>query len=177
MPKGKIVVLADGHNGHTAQFYVDPIEVDGNMVKLRCAEPGKEHMISWRERAVVDAAIASQNVRKETPRDVAPAAREASFAERLGLAFPGFVDDDDVGGSDLVDWIAENKKALKSDLGAEGYSLFLDAFPGFRRGSDVNGGDLVEWIAEHYESDFERISLAVGLWPEAQVPDPAYVND
>jgi hypothetical protein len=41
------VVLPDGHNGHTKKFFRFPIEVDGDLVKLRCAEPGEAHLIRW----------------------------------------------------------------------------------------------------------------------------------
>ncbi|KVR89512.1 hypothetical protein [Burkholderia vietnamiensis] len=60
-----VVSLPDGFNGHTAKFYIEPLEVSGNTVKLRCAEPGKEYMFTWREKSVVDAAVAAQlNSRK-----------------------------------------------------------------------------------------------------------------
>lgn len=43
----KIIELPDGFNGATMAFYADPIEVDGEMVKLQCALPGKGHLIRW----------------------------------------------------------------------------------------------------------------------------------
>lgn len=46
----KTIKLPDGYNGDFAVFYVVPIEYDGDLVKLRCAEPGKEYMFSWRHR-------------------------------------------------------------------------------------------------------------------------------
>ncbi len=39
--------LADGYNGHTMLFYREPLVREGNFVKLRCAEPGKEYLIRW----------------------------------------------------------------------------------------------------------------------------------
>jgi len=42
-----IIILPDGYNGHTAMFYITPIEKSGNSVKLKCAEEGKEYMIRW----------------------------------------------------------------------------------------------------------------------------------
>ncbi|ONU62912.1 hypothetical protein A8E62_13875 [Burkholderia cenocepacia] len=42
------------------KFFVDPVQVNGNVVKLRCAEPGKEYMTAWRDRAAVQAAVAAQ---------------------------------------------------------------------------------------------------------------------
>lgn len=62
IPEGQVVALPDGFNGHTVKFYVEPIEIHGDTVKLRCAEPGKEYMSTWREKSVVDAAIAAQKV-------------------------------------------------------------------------------------------------------------------
>lgn len=41
------ITLPDGYNGHTAKFYTEPLEIDGNLVKLQCAEPGKEYMFRW----------------------------------------------------------------------------------------------------------------------------------
>ena len=43
----QIIELPDGYNGHTAKFYIEPIEVEGDLVKLQCAEPGKEYMARW----------------------------------------------------------------------------------------------------------------------------------
>jgi hypothetical protein len=43
----KIIELPDGFNGATMAFYADPIEVDGQLIKLQCALPGKGHLIRW----------------------------------------------------------------------------------------------------------------------------------
>ena len=43
----KIITLPDGYNGHAAKFNAEPIDVDGNLVKLQCVEPGKEYMTRW----------------------------------------------------------------------------------------------------------------------------------
>lgn len=48
-----IIELPDGFNGHKAKFYAEPIERDGNLVKLRCAEPAKEYMTAWKHVAVL----------------------------------------------------------------------------------------------------------------------------
>lgn len=42
-----IIELPDGYSGNTAKFYAEPIAVDGDLVKLRCAEPGKHYLIRW----------------------------------------------------------------------------------------------------------------------------------
>jgi len=41
------VLLPDGYNGHKAKFYIKPLEVDGDLLKLQCAEHGKEYMFRW----------------------------------------------------------------------------------------------------------------------------------
>ena len=43
----RTIALPDGYNGHSLRFYVKPLEVDGHMLKLQCAEPGKEYLIRW----------------------------------------------------------------------------------------------------------------------------------
>lgn len=47
MKHSKTIVLPDGYNGHTAKFFAEPIARDGNLVKLRCAEPGREYQFRW----------------------------------------------------------------------------------------------------------------------------------
>ncbi|CAE6966604.1 hypothetical protein R70199_07760 [Paraburkholderia domus] len=58
--QSRVVNLADGYNGHTIAFFVDPVEVGGETIKLRCAVPGKEYMTAWRAMAEVKAALTSQ---------------------------------------------------------------------------------------------------------------------
>lgn len=41
------ITLLDGYNGDTAKFYTRPLAIDGDLIKLQCAEPGKEYMIRW----------------------------------------------------------------------------------------------------------------------------------
>lgn len=41
------ITLPAGYNGDTMPFFAEPIVVDGELVKLRCAEPGKEFLIRW----------------------------------------------------------------------------------------------------------------------------------
>jgi hypothetical protein len=44
-----VVTLSDGFNGHVMRFFNIPIETDdGGLVKLVCAEPGKEYMTAWK---------------------------------------------------------------------------------------------------------------------------------
>jgi hypothetical protein len=40
--------LPDGYTGQTVLFAVEPVERDGHLVKLRCAEPGKAYMTAWK---------------------------------------------------------------------------------------------------------------------------------
>ncbi|HEP6430584.1 TPA: hypothetical protein VDB83_004907 [Burkholderia cenocepacia] len=64
-----IVTLPDGYNGHTMRFGADPIEINGETVKLRCAEPGKEYMIAWRSADALRDAIESQEDARGANRD------------------------------------------------------------------------------------------------------------
>lgn len=57
MPQRKTVRLADGYNGHTVLYFTDPIETDGELVKLQVAEPGRGFMSAWKRRADVIVAI------------------------------------------------------------------------------------------------------------------------
>ena len=50
-----IIKLPDGYNGHTEVFDTTPVEVYGDLVKLRCATPGKEYLIRWVLKSDVDA--------------------------------------------------------------------------------------------------------------------------
>lgn len=45
--RADIITVADGYNGDLIDLYVKPIAHDGDMLKLRCAEPGKEYMVRW----------------------------------------------------------------------------------------------------------------------------------
>lgn len=60
LPNANVVTLQEGYNGHTMKFFSHPVRVDGDAVKLRCAEPGKEYMIAWRDGAAVQDALAKQ---------------------------------------------------------------------------------------------------------------------
>ena len=55
-----VVSLPDGYNGHTENFIGEPVQRDGNLVKLRCAGRGREHLIRWISEADLQTAIASQ---------------------------------------------------------------------------------------------------------------------
>lgn len=46
----KAIWLADGYAGHKEMFYIQPIRTDGDLVLLRCAEPGKEYLLRWAHR-------------------------------------------------------------------------------------------------------------------------------
>lgn len=41
------VLMPDGYNGHRIKMNAEPVEVDRDLVKLKCAEPGKEFLIGW----------------------------------------------------------------------------------------------------------------------------------
>jgi hypothetical protein len=51
--KGKTIRITDGYNGDTEIFFVEPIEFDGHLVKLRCARPGKEYLTAWKHESVL----------------------------------------------------------------------------------------------------------------------------
>lgn len=43
----KTIVLPDGYNSHTKEFFAKPIATDDNCVKLQVAVSGEEYMFSW----------------------------------------------------------------------------------------------------------------------------------
>ena len=59
------IKLADGYNGHTALFDDNAVAVDGDLVQLRCTEPGKEYMTAWKHKDEVAQAIEDQLPRKD----------------------------------------------------------------------------------------------------------------
>jgi hypothetical protein len=54
------ILLDDGFNGSKALFNTIPVAIDGNLLKLRCAEPGKEYMTAWKHKDEVAQAIQEQ---------------------------------------------------------------------------------------------------------------------
>lgn len=42
-----IIQLVDGFNGSTMRFDSFPLQIDGDCVKLQCAESGKSYMHKW----------------------------------------------------------------------------------------------------------------------------------
>lgn len=55
------IALPDGYNGHTARFYTEPVQTDGELVRLRCAEPGKEYMLRWARKVEIARRWAAEN--------------------------------------------------------------------------------------------------------------------
>jgi len=51
------VRLPDGYNGQTRLFNATPIARDGTLVKLSCAEAGKEYLTAWKREADVVSAL------------------------------------------------------------------------------------------------------------------------
>lgn len=85
-----IVTLPDGYNGSTARFFAEPIERDGALVKLRCAEPGMTGCIRWvRASEILSAPTSPQGPLELTPAEVGihdPAPeREGEIAGRESL--------------------------------------------------------------------------------------------
>lgn len=60
----KTVKLPDGFNGSTMLFNVTPVEVDGHLAKLSCAEPGKEYLIRWIGRSELQNHINAQDLKE-----------------------------------------------------------------------------------------------------------------
>lgn len=50
----EVVYVADGYNGHLVLFYREPVERDGDLVKLRYAERGKEYMTAWKHKSEIE---------------------------------------------------------------------------------------------------------------------------
>lgn len=57
----KTVILADGYNGNTCRFNAEPVQRDGVLVKLACAEPGREYLTAWKRESDVHAALNRQS--------------------------------------------------------------------------------------------------------------------
>lgn len=53
----RTILLPDGYNGHMLRFYTDPIARDGNLVKLQCAELGREYLIRWARQEDIKSAL------------------------------------------------------------------------------------------------------------------------
>lgn len=79
----RVVFLPDGYNGHTMAFCAEPDVVEGNVVKLHCAEPGKEYLIAWRCRVAFEAALMSRE-----------GSAEVTLAERGIAGWRGTNDDE-----------------------------------------------------------------------------------
>ncbi len=58
--KEETAVLPDGYNGHTVRLYTEPLEINGDSIKLACAEDGREHMIRWARKSDVEKALKEQ---------------------------------------------------------------------------------------------------------------------
>lgn len=52
------ITLPDGYNGHTCRVYTKPIEVDGNLAKLRVV--GSTYLFRWCQLSCLEAAKAAQ---------------------------------------------------------------------------------------------------------------------
>ena len=59
------VKLPDGFNGSTMLFNVTPVEVDGHLVKLSCAEEGKGYLIRWIGRSELQNHINAQDIEEK----------------------------------------------------------------------------------------------------------------
>ncbi|UIF89286.1 hypothetical protein [Cupriavidus sp. UYPR2.512] len=86
------------------------------------------------------------------------------FAQRIAAAFPGFLDDDEVSGADLVDWMSQHVAELKHVEDGTAYKQLRRRLPGLVNGSDVNGGDLVDWVNEAFGEQFRIVALEPRLY-------------
>ncbi len=50
-----VIELVDGYNGDTHKFHAEPIDMDGDLLKLRSAE--KHYLIAWKHKDEVASAI------------------------------------------------------------------------------------------------------------------------
>jgi hypothetical protein len=73
------------------------------------------------------------------------------FRVHLSDAFPGFQDDGEVNGADLVAWMARRLDLFRLAFGDDLHDSLCARFPGFRHGKEVNGAELVDWVSEHAE--------------------------
>lgn len=67
--KRKTVRLPDGFNGDTVSCFADPLEVDGDLLKLQVAEPGRGHMFRWASKNDVNNALGKQARRNAIRRE------------------------------------------------------------------------------------------------------------
>ena len=56
----KTITLPDGYNGHTSEFYAEPIETDGLLVKLQNVD--KPYMIRWARKTDLGQSSRESNV-------------------------------------------------------------------------------------------------------------------
>jgi hypothetical protein len=54
------VSLPDGYNGATMVFFAAPVETHGDLVKLHCAEPGRDFLMAWTLSTDVATAVSNQ---------------------------------------------------------------------------------------------------------------------
>lgn len=55
-----IIKLPDGYNKHFSLFHDEPLAYDGDLVKLRCADEGKEYMFAWKHKDSLRKAIEAE---------------------------------------------------------------------------------------------------------------------
>lgn len=89
--KLQVVELPDGYNGSTCKFFADPVEVDGHMVKLQCAEPGLGYLINWVRAEEVAAALEKQTAGAKSPFAIGQRFTFKPGDKIIGNGFPGTV--------------------------------------------------------------------------------------
>lgn len=74
---------------------------------------------------------------------------EPTFYNQLIYNFPGFLNDSDVDGADLVEWLGDY--LAESDGASPLYSEITTQFRGLLDDSEVNGSNLVDWMNQNIE--------------------------
>lgn len=101
-------------------------------------------------------------------RNIEQTITKLQFARRIAAAFPGFLDDEDVSGANLVDWLNQHMAELKQVEDGTAYKQLRKRLPGFRNGADVNGCDLVDWVNDAFGEQFPIVALEPriyqGVW-------------
>jgi hypothetical protein len=82
--KRHTVRLPDGFNGDTVSCFTDPIETDGDMLKLQVAEPGRGHLFRWASRTDVNNALGKQARRNAIRRERDQAMRDLGLKRVRG---------------------------------------------------------------------------------------------
>lgn len=82
--KRRTVRLPDGVNGDTVLVFTDPLETDGNLIKLQVAEPGRAHLFRWASQTDLANALGKQARRNAIRRERDQAMRDLGLKRVRG---------------------------------------------------------------------------------------------